>query len=90
MLSSDGFDPTGDPFREARARMVSYQIRARGINDGSRMFVAGLLLDRGYLQKVSARSAEFSRRLYEVITDGATARESAGPRAGHNGGEPGG
>lgn len=41
--------------------------RARRFSDWNRMFVVALLLNRGYLRKVSNRAVEFAPNLYPII-----------------------
>jgi hypothetical protein len=43
--------------------------RARRYSDWSRMFVVGLLLSRGFLRKVNARTVEFAPTLYPLIAE---------------------
>ena len=43
--------------------------KARNYSDWSRMFAVGLLLSRGFLRKVDARTVEFSPNLYPLIAE---------------------
>ncbi|AEG01169.1 hypothetical protein [Methylomonas methanica] len=43
--------------------------KARRYSDWSRMFVVGLLLSRGFLRKVDARTVEFAPSLYPLIAE---------------------
>jgi len=43
--------------------------KARRYSDWSRMFVVGLLLSRGFLRKIDARTVEFAPNLYPLIAD---------------------
>ena len=43
--------------------------KARRYSDWSRMFVVGLLLSRGFLRKVDARTVEFAPNLYPLIAE---------------------
>lgn len=43
--------------------------KARRYNDWSRMFVVGLLLSRGFLRKVDARTVEFAPNLYPLVAE---------------------
>jgi len=43
--------------------------KARRYSDWSRMFVVGLLLSRGFLRKVNARTVEFAPTLYPLIAE---------------------
>lgn len=43
--------------------------KARRYSDWSRMFVVGLLLNRGFLRKVDAKTVEFAPNLYPLIAE---------------------
>lgn len=43
--------------------------KARRYSDWSRMFVVGLLLNRGFLRKVDARTVEFAPTLYPLVAE---------------------
>ncbi|MGR8932147.1 MAG: hypothetical protein ACU836_16065, partial [Gammaproteobacteria bacterium] len=43
--------------------------KARRYSDWSRMFVVGLLLNRGFLRKVDARTVEFAPNLYPLVAE---------------------
>jgi len=43
--------------------------KARRYSDWSRMFVVGLLLSRGFLRKVDARTVEFAPNLYPLVAE---------------------
>lgn len=48
--------------------------RARRYSDWSRMFVVALLLNRGYLRKLSDKTVEFAPNLYPILTERIKAR----------------
>jgi hypothetical protein len=43
--------------------------KARRYSDWSRMFVVGLLLNRGFLRKIDHRTVEFAPSLYPLIAE---------------------
>lgn len=51
--------------------------KARRYSDWSRMFVVGLLLSRGFLRKVDARTVEFAPNLYPLIAEKMSAKIAA-------------
>jgi hypothetical protein len=55
--------------------------RARRFSDWHRMFAVALLLNRGYLRKMSDRSVEFAPNLYPLIAERMKARSLADPKA---------
>ena len=51
--------------------------RARRFSDWSRMFAVALLLNRGYLRKMSDRAVEFAPNLYPLIAERMSVRKGA-------------
>lgn len=49
--------------------------RARRVSDWNRLFIVALLLNRGYLRKLSERSVEFAPNLYPILVERMTARK---------------
>lgn len=48
--------------------------KARRHSDWSRMFIVGLLLNRGFLRKVDSRTVEFAPQLYPLVADKMSAK----------------